>query len=104
MLTGCAKEPRICPLISARAVHCGAIVTIANENRLCLFIALSNPWQSSLQQATTVAMPLLKTCQTCFHAKIRCIKTQDSGVCDRCLRLSKTCVFNPARRNVVPEG
>ncbi|KAF7550624.1 hypothetical protein G7Z17_g5593 [Cylindrodendrum hubeiense] len=25
---------------------------------------------------------LLKTCQTCFHAKIRCEKTQDSGLCD----------------------
>ncbi|KAF4340208.1 cercosporin resistance [Fusarium beomiforme] len=43
-------------------------------------------------------VPLLKTCQTCFHAKIRCEKTQDSGKCDRCLRLNKTCVFNPSRR------
>ncbi|CAG7557940.1 unnamed protein product [Fusarium equiseti] len=41
---------------------------------------------------------LLKTCQTCFHAKIRCEKTQESGKCDRCLRLNKTCVFNPSRR------
>ncbi|KAM5342328.1 hypothetical protein ACJ41O_013294 [Fusarium nematophilum] len=44
------------------------------------------------------AVPLLKTCQTCFHAKIRCEKSQDSGKCDRCLRLGKTCVFNPSRR------
>ncbi|KAH7184948.1 uncharacterized protein B0J16DRAFT_304200 [Fusarium flagelliforme] len=43
-------------------------------------------------------MPLLKTCQTCFHLKIRCEKTQDSDLCDRCLRLGKTCVFNQARR------
>ncbi|KAF5023546.1 hypothetical protein F66182_4413 [Fusarium sp. NRRL 66182] len=43
-------------------------------------------------------MPLLKTCQTCFHLKIRCEKTQDSDSCDRCLRLGKTCVFNQARR------
>ncbi|KAF4964964.1 hypothetical protein FSARC_7142 [Fusarium sarcochroum] len=43
-------------------------------------------------------VPLLKTCQTCFHAKIRCEKSQDSGKCDRCLRLNKTCVFNPSRR------
>ncbi|KAF5010242.1 hypothetical protein FDECE_3601 [Fusarium decemcellulare] len=43
-------------------------------------------------------VPLLKTCQTCFHAKIRCEKSQDSGKCDRCLRLGKTCVFNPSRR------
>ena len=44
-----------------------------------------------------------KTCQTCFNAKIRCHKTQDSGSCDRCLRLSKTCVFAPARRrNAAP--
>ncbi|CAF3470787.1 unnamed protein product [Fusarium graminearum] len=43
-------------------------------------------------------MPLLKTCQTCFHLKIRCEKTQDSDLCDRCLRLGKTCIFNQARR------
>ncbi|KAH7115600.1 hypothetical protein EDB81DRAFT_873355 [Dactylonectria macrodidyma] len=41
---------------------------------------------------------VLKTCQTCFHAKIRCEKTQESGICDRCLRLGKECVFKPARR------
>ncbi|KAF5632776.1 cercosporin resistance [Fusarium sp. NRRL 52700] len=28
-------------------------------------------------------VPLLKTCQTCFHAKIRCEKSQESGKCDR---------------------
>lgn len=44
------------------------------------------------------APALLKTCQTCFHAKIRCEKTQDSGLCDRCLRLGKPCVFAPSRR------
>ncbi|KAF5658865.1 cercosporin resistance protein [Fusarium heterosporum] len=43
-------------------------------------------------------IPLLKTCQTCFNAKIRCEKSQNSGKCDRCLRLNKTCVFNPSRR------
>lgn len=43
-------------------------------------------------------MPSLKTCQTCYNAKIRCDKTQDSGLCDRCLRLKKTCVFAPGRR------
>ena len=47
-------------------------------------------------------MPLLKTCQTCHRAKIRCDRTQDSGSCDRCLRLNKTCIFAPARRGVVP--
>ena len=46
--------------------------------------------------------PLLKTCQTCFHAKIRCERTQDSGVCDRCLRLGKECIFGPARRRNAP--
>lgn len=46
--------------------------------------------------------PLLKTCQTCFKAKIRCDRAQDSGPCDRCLRLGKTCIFSPARRpNIV---
>ncbi|KAH7148241.1 hypothetical protein EDB81DRAFT_868631 [Dactylonectria macrodidyma] len=41
---------------------------------------------------------VLKTCQTCFNAKIRCDKSQDSDTCDRCLRLGKECVFKPARR------
>ncbi|UPK95978.1 hypothetical protein LCI18_006913 [Fusarium solani-melongenae] len=44
------------------------------------------------------SVTLLKTCQTCFNLKIKCDKTQDSDLCDRCLRLGKTCVFNPARR------
>ncbi|KAK0716061.1 hypothetical protein B0H67DRAFT_256615 [Lasiosphaeris hirsuta] len=49
--------------------------------------------------------PLLKTCQICIRAKIRCETTQDSKVCDRCLRLTKICVFVPARRrNVVPRN
>lgn len=41
---------------------------------------------------------LLKTCQTCFQAKIKCERSQESGKCDRCLRLGKACVFNPSRR------
>ena len=41
---------------------------------------------------------LSKTCQTCFKAKIRCSRTQDSTSCDRCLRLDKRCVFPPARQ------
>lgn len=46
---------------------------------------------------------LLKTCQTCFRAKIKCEKSQSSGRCDRCLRLDKQCVFAPSRRrNVNP--
>lgn len=48
------------------------------------------------------AIPLLKTCQTCFHAKIRCDRTQDSGLCDRCFRLEKECIFEPARRRHAP--
>ncbi|KAH6887494.1 hypothetical protein B0T10DRAFT_607439, partial [Thelonectria olida] len=44
------------------------------------------------------SIALLQTCQTCFNAKIRCEKTQDSELCDRCLRLGKACVFGPARR------
>lgn len=42
---------------------------------------------------------LLKTCQTCFKAKIRCQTTQSSGACDRCARLKKTCIFAPSRRH-----
>lgn len=47
-------------------------------------------------------LPLLRTCQTCFHAKIKCVKTQDSGVCDRCLRLKKSCVFAQSKRRIQP--
>lgn len=50
------------------------------------------------------ASGLLKTCQTCFRAKIRCDKTQSSGRCDRCLRLDKPCVFAPSRRHVQTRG
>ncbi|KAH0429790.1 hypothetical protein CcaCcLH18_08213 [Colletotrichum camelliae] len=38
--------------------------------------------------------PLLKTCRTCAHAKIKCDRTQDSVICDRCLRLGKECSSN----------
>ncbi|KAK0639470.1 hypothetical protein B0T16DRAFT_244756 [Cercophora newfieldiana] len=44
-------------------------------------------------------MPPLKTCRTCAKGKIRCHKTQDSGACDRCARLGKTCVFADSRRH-----
>ncbi|KAL4971903.1 hypothetical protein BDW66DRAFT_145234 [Aspergillus desertorum] len=39
----------------------------------------------------------VKTCQTCATAKIRCLRSPDSTVCDRCLRLNKSCYFRPAR-------
>ncbi|KAL4808594.1 hypothetical protein BDV18DRAFT_132778 [Aspergillus unguis] len=39
----------------------------------------------------------VKTCQTCATAKIRCLRSVDSPVCDRCLRLNKPCYFRPAR-------
>ncbi|KAJ0122248.1 hypothetical protein J7T55_002760 [Diaporthe amygdali] len=45
---------------------------------------------------------LLRTCQVCSHAKLRCDRTQNSGFCDRCLRLNKTCIFPPARRGTAP--
>ncbi|KAF6830936.1 hypothetical protein CMUS01_07530 [Colletotrichum musicola] len=41
--------------------------------------------------------PLLKTCRTCAHAKIKCDRTQDSTICDRCLRLGKECTYAPSR-------
>ncbi|OJD29881.1 zn 2cys6 transcription factor [Diplodia corticola] len=40
----------------------------------------------------------IRTCQNCVHAKIRCLRSQPSGACDRCRRLRKDCVFRPARR------
>lgn len=48
--------------------------------------------------------PRLKTCETCFRAKIRCNRTQDSGHCDRCLRLGKVCVFAAARHRKPPRS
>lgn len=48
---------------------------------------------ASPQQVETV-----RTCQNCAHAKIRCLRSQPAGACDRCRRLRKDCVFRPARR------
>ncbi|KAL4864581.1 hypothetical protein BDV12DRAFT_188830 [Aspergillus spectabilis] len=39
----------------------------------------------------------VKTCQTCATAKIRCLRSPGSSICDRCLRLEKPCYFRPAR-------
>ena len=55
------------------------------------------------QPRGTPALPRLKTCETCFRAKIKCERTQDTGSCDRCLRLSKNCVFAVARHGRLPE-
>ncbi|TDZ74906.1 hypothetical protein CTRI78_v000322 [Colletotrichum trifolii] len=49
---------------------------------------------SSRQRSPT---PLLKTCRTCAHAKIKCDRTQDPVKCDRCLRLGKECTYAPSR-------
>ncbi|KAK1721244.1 uncharacterized protein BDZ83DRAFT_584007 [Colletotrichum acutatum] len=46
--------------------------------------------------------PLLKTCRTCAHAKIKCDRSQDSNVCDRCLRLGKDCTYAVARGRKPP--
>jgi len=47
--------------------------------------------------------PVLKTCQTCHRAKIRCDRSKNpTGPCDRCLRLNKECHFVPARRRNPP--
>ncbi|KAK2015848.1 hypothetical protein LZ32DRAFT_656242 [Colletotrichum eremochloae] len=46
--------------------------------------------------------PLLKTCRTCAHAKIKCDRTQDPAVCDRCLRLGKECTYAAARGRKPP--
>ncbi|RMJ16599.1 hypothetical protein CDV36_003718 [Fusarium kuroshium] len=60
-------------------------------------LTLTKPTMSASNE-NQASVTLLKTCQTCFNLKIKCDKTQDSDLCDRCLRLGKTCVFNPARR------
>ncbi|KAK1573966.1 uncharacterized protein LY79DRAFT_524672 [Colletotrichum navitas] len=46
--------------------------------------------------------PLLKTCRTCAHAKIKCDRTQDQNICDRCLRLGKECTYASARGRKPP--
>ncbi|OCL08162.1 hypothetical protein AOQ84DRAFT_407445 [Glonium stellatum] len=43
-------------------------------------------------------LPLSRTCQNCAHAKIKCHRTQNLPVCDRCNRLNKECIFRQARR------
>ncbi|KAI3204325.1 hypothetical protein CBS147311_4000 [Penicillium roqueforti] len=44
----------------------------------------------------------IKTCQNCARGKIRCIRTSDSSICDRCRRLGKECYFRPARPRYNP--
>ncbi|KAJ5508246.1 hypothetical protein N7527_010389 [Penicillium freii] len=44
----------------------------------------------------------IKTCQNCAHGKIRCIRTSDSSICERCRRLDKECYFRPARPRYNP--
>jgi hypothetical protein len=51
------------------------------------------------RQTAGGAAELLKTCNTCFRAKIRCDRSEESGPCDRCLRLEKDCIFAPRRHN-----
>src|SRR5690242_6502358 len=58
--------------------------------------------QRRRHRSNSPGLALLKTCQTCSHAKIRCDRTQDSGPCDRCLRLDKVCIYAPARRQNQP--
>ncbi|KAI0015953.1 hypothetical protein F4780DRAFT_31042 [Xylariomycetidae sp. FL0641] len=41
---------------------------------------------------------LSRTCQNCYHLKIRCERTNPEGSCDRCRRLEKECIFRPSRR------
>ncbi|CRL18035.1 Fungal transcriptional regulatory protein, N-terminal [Penicillium camemberti] len=44
----------------------------------------------------------VKTCQNCARGKIRCIRTSDSSICDRCRRLDKECYFRAARPRYNP--
>ncbi|CAP93352.1 Pc16g06820 [Penicillium rubens Wisconsin 54-1255] len=44
----------------------------------------------------------IKTCQNCARGKIRCIRTSDSSICDRCRRLDKECYFRAARPRYNP--
>ncbi|OIW35476.1 hypothetical protein CONLIGDRAFT_567048 [Coniochaeta ligniaria NRRL 30616] len=55
--------------------------------------------RKSHRHAAGSAVPLLKTCNTCFKGKIRCDRSEESGPCNRCLRLGKECVFPPRRQN-----
>ena len=42
--------------------------------------------------------PLVRTCQNCAAAKIRCARSPNVTTCDRCQRLNKFCEFRQARR------
>ncbi|RYP89311.1 hypothetical protein DL770_004463 [Monosporascus sp. CRB-9-2] len=53
---------------------------------------------SSVQEQQEAPPLLSKTCQNCYHLKIRCDRTQPGPTCDRCRRLGKNCVYRPARR------
>ena len=80
------------------------IVDLSSPFAFIIFKFPKSDMGKQQRDATAKAgVPSLKTCQTCFTAKIRCDRTQDSGLCDRCLRLNKPCVFAPARRrNAAP--
>ncbi|KAJ5779814.1 hypothetical protein N7457_007534 [Penicillium paradoxum] len=42
-----------------------------------------------------------RTCQNCARAKIRCIRNEPTGSCDRCERLGKACHFREGR-SIIP--
>ncbi|KAI9665416.1 MAG: hypothetical protein M1831_001855 [Alyxoria varia] len=47
---------------------------------------------------STSQVPLVKTCQTCAKAKLKCYRSKRSDACDRCLRMHKECYYRPALR------
>ncbi|PLB50403.1 hypothetical protein P170DRAFT_435591 [Aspergillus steynii IBT 23096] len=57
---------------------------------------------SASNSPVSSAPALVKTCETCVRAKIRCLRTPGSPVCDRCRRLNKDCFFRPARSRYNP--
>ena len=54
--------------------------------------------KSSSDNTLKPSANLVKTCNVCFKAKIRCDRSNKTGPCDRCLRLGKECVFAPRRQ------
>ncbi|KAK1533233.1 hypothetical protein CPAR01_09941, partial [Colletotrichum paranaense] len=88
-----SEPPSPLPFPSLSPPPCCAAAAAPPSARIPLCVCV----MESRQRSPT---PLLKTCRTCAHAKIKCDRSQDSNVCDRCLRLGKDCTSNKLQ---VPE-
>ncbi|KAH8803667.1 hypothetical protein F5884DRAFT_806152 [Xylogone sp. PMI_703] len=59
---------------------------------------LQSDTSQSVSSISALDKAMLRTCQNCVTAKVKCIKNSNTSTCNRCLRLNKTCTFRPALR------